>query len=566
MAELLDDLAARSYLAPLAAVVAVLALGVALVLCSRVSALSRRVRGLGEDRPAGRAFAARHVTSSPHGAPSGADDEPGFAAPAPGAPVPDPGPAPTAEAEPAARAGGGGPPAGPDTSAEPAGEQAIAVAAALREVVLLGRQVELLDGLEQRERDPEVLAALFQLDNLTMRLRRNAETVLVLAGRQTRRRVREPLSVADVVRTACSQVEDYPRVDVTASADPVLQAASVVPVAHLLAEVLENATRFSAPGTRVRADVTADDDGAVVTITDAGIGMDASALADARRRLAGGTTAEDAGQRLGLLAAGRIARRLELGTGVASDPGGTTVTVRLPARLLVAAPALAAPEEDRTAPPPSASVPEPTRLPDLTPSPPSPPPSGGPSTHWPVLSEAEVLAAPRPGTAAVPWRALPGPAESPLASLTPLDPGAAAGAGFVPVAVSSAEPPAELPRRPGPYRPALPVGEPVGTPDLPGGPAAGADGWFQPGGQGLGTGPATGATHRDEAFAELGRLSGYTPTRAEGASGATPLVRREPGAVAEPLGTNRGPEDRDASEVKRRFTAFHSGRGRARRR
>ena len=75
---------------------------------------------------------------------------------------------------------------------------------ARRDQVLLSRQLAFLDELERSEEDPNTLANLFRLDHLSTRMRRNAESLLVLAGIESGRRVRDPMSLSDVIRTAAS--------------------------------------------------------------------------------------------------------------------------------------------------------------------------------------------------------------------------------------------------------------------------------------------------------------------------------------------------------------------------
>jgi signal transduction histidine kinase len=121
----------------------------------------------------------------------------------------------------------------------------------LRTQSLLHRQLGMLDSMERATSDPAVLADLFRLDHLTTRMRRHAEGLLILAGTTPGRGWRDPVPAADVLQAAIAEVEDYVRVDViTESADAVAGIA-VNDVIHLIAELVENATAFSPPTTRV---------------------------------------------------------------------------------------------------------------------------------------------------------------------------------------------------------------------------------------------------------------------------------------------------------------------------
>lgn len=216
----------------------------------------------------------------------------------------------------------------PDSRA--ASSAAFAVAAR-RDISLLNRQLQALDELEQTETDPDTLQQLFLLDNLTMRLRRGAESLLVLAGSPPGRRVREAIPISDVVRTASAQIEAYERVRVDLTDDPPLAAVHVVPVAHLLAELLENATVFSAPDTVVDVAGRCDPEAMHVTVRDSGLGMTADELDRADAALASRAGVSAGTDRLGLVVVGRIADRLGIDVAFASrsDAPGTEVTVRL---------------------------------------------------------------------------------------------------------------------------------------------------------------------------------------------------------------------------------------------
>ena len=111
---------------------------------------------------------------------------------------------------------------------------------------LLGRSLTSLSDMEHTERDPAMLESLFRLDHLTTRMRRNAESLLVLAGAEQNRMWSAPLPIGDVVRAAVSEIENYGRVSSATSASQ--RAGCIAPdIAHLLAELLENATMFSPP-------------------------------------------------------------------------------------------------------------------------------------------------------------------------------------------------------------------------------------------------------------------------------------------------------------------------------
>lgn len=180
-----------------------------------------------------------------------------------------------------------------DAAVDLAAEQAMArrivsenlVNIARRNQNLLGRTLGFISTLEQSERDPEALDNLFRLDHLTTRMRRNAQSLLVLAGAEPTRLWSPPVPVGDVVRAALSEVENYGQVELADLGDIGIQGAVASEVAHLLAELLENATSFSPPNSPVTVVGRAVPDGHQLAIFDYGLGMPADELAEANRRL-----------------------------------------------------------------------------------------------------------------------------------------------------------------------------------------------------------------------------------------------------------------------------------------
>ena len=182
---------------------------------------------------------------------------------------------------------------------------------ARRNQVLLGRQLKALDDMEAREEDPDVLQRLFTLDHLATRMRRNAESLLVLAGIDSTRRLRRGLPLSDVIRTAVGEIEAYDRIDLSMTEDVDVSGRHALTVAHLLAELLENATHFSNPETRVVISAAPTGSGVAVTITDSGLGMTEEEIVEANETIAHPPVAEIAvSQRLGHFVVGRLAAKL----------------------------------------------------------------------------------------------------------------------------------------------------------------------------------------------------------------------------------------------------------------
>ncbi|WP_063774258.1 sensor histidine kinase [Streptacidiphilus rugosus] len=216
------------------------------------------------------------------------------------------------------------------------GVSGVFVNLARRSQVLVHRQLTLLDAMERRTEDPGELEDLFRLDHLTTRMRRHAEGLIILSGAAPGRAWRRPVPLLDVVRSAVAEVEDYSRVDVRRLPGVAVVGAAVADLTHLIAELVENATAFSPPHTKVV--VTGEQVGAgyAVEIEDRGLGMGKEAVAEANRRIADAQQADlfDS-DRLGLFVVSRLARRH--GVRVSLRPsayGGTTAVVLLPTALL----------------------------------------------------------------------------------------------------------------------------------------------------------------------------------------------------------------------------------------
>jgi signal transduction histidine kinase len=220
---------------------------------------------------------------------------------------------------------------------------------ARRNQSLLDRQLALIGQLEHRERAPEALAELFQLDHLATRIRRNAESLLVISGDDPPRRWGRPVALGEVVRAAAAEVEDYARVQVHVDEHLDLAGRAVADLAHLLAELIENATTFSPPTSEVRVRshlVPGDGTTFLLSVEDTGVGMVADDMAAANRRLAEPQEVDFRQVRLGFHVVGRLARRYGLQVRLAPTPGGgVTALVSLPDDLVserrqVAMPAL----------------------------------------------------------------------------------------------------------------------------------------------------------------------------------------------------------------------------------
>ena len=208
---------------------------------------------------------------------------------------------------------------------------------ARRNQSLLQRQLSVLDDMERKAADPEVLEDLFKMDHLTTRMRRHAEGLIILSGAPPGRSWSAPVKLIDVMRGAVAEVEDYARVTVSTQARTALAGSAVTDVIHLLAELIENATSLSPPFTQVRVGGESVANGFAIEIEDRGLGMTPQRVAELNERLANPPDLNPANtEQLGLFVVGQLARRHRINVILRPSPyGGTTVVVLIPGNLIV---------------------------------------------------------------------------------------------------------------------------------------------------------------------------------------------------------------------------------------
>ena len=317
-----------------------------------------------------------------------------------------------------------------------------------RNQALINRQLSFIDQLERSEEDPDTLEDLFRLDHLATRMRRNAESLLVLAGAEQARRWTESIDVANVVRSALSEIEEYTQVDIGEVERVDVRGAVVADVAHLLAELLENATAFSPPTARVVVSGRMLSEGYVISVVDEGIGMDPAALVEANDRIESVNRRQESPTRvLGLHVVGCLAARHAIRVRlVASQGRGVTARVLLPMSTIETRRATHTPIHAVALAAPDAFDDAMTRLDEPGPEP----------ATFPPLDE---------GTAARPslWEMY---THAPVAAEVPLTPAAVLPAALTPAAVL-----APLPAPPAPAAPPTPAAVLPPTPAPPPPPA-----------------------------------------------------------------------------------------------
>jgi signal transduction histidine kinase len=344
---------------------------------------------------------------------------------------------------------------------------------ARRNQSMLYRQLDIINQLEDSEQDPDVLAELFTLDHLATRVRRNAESLLVLAGEQPPRVWSAPVLLRDVVRAAVAETEDLDRVEqqVPEVAGAVF-GHLVADLTHLLAELTENAVRFSPPDTSVTVRARRDprEDAAwLVTVEDWGVGMPPDDLAAANELLSDPRDVDVAAtQRLGFHVVSRLAARHGIRVSLTATPGsGITAVAALPAALFAPL-GVGGRADARGVVTPPAGIPAPAPAPRPAPAavpgipatewiaPFAPAPDAVPDGGWrgwwdpelhgappapggPLPATASFVPSPRPRAAPVPAGQVPAAQAHPApahAAQAPAPQGAANGAGARAAAVA----------------------------------------------------------------------------------------------------------------------------------
>lgn len=214
---------------------------------------------------------------------------------------------------------------------------------ARRSQVIVHRQLKVLDEAERRQEDPEQLEMLFQLDHLSTRARRNAENLIILGGAQPGRRWRNPVSLTELSRGAAAETEDFARVKISKLPPIAVNGPVVGDLVHLLAELIDNATSFSPPESRVDVRGNVVGKGVALEIEDQGLGIEPERV-DAfnemlRRPPDFGIMALSTEPRLGLFVVARLAARHGISVTLRESAyGGTRAIVLLRAELLTDVP------------------------------------------------------------------------------------------------------------------------------------------------------------------------------------------------------------------------------------
>ncbi|MGJ5892000.1 ATP-binding protein [Streptomyces niveiscabiei] len=202
---------------------------------------------------------------------------------------------------------------------------------------LTTRQLTLIDAVERGETDPALLERLYSIDHIAVRLRRNADSLMLLAGIRETVLDSGPTALTNVVRAALGQIEGYQRVELRAASEVMIEPDIIGDLTLMVAELLENAVSFSPADSPVEVAVRTHSEGASITVVDHGLGMSAERLAEENARLVRRERLDLVPTKvLGLFVVGALARRWEIEVALSRTPGGgVTAEVALPSTLLL---------------------------------------------------------------------------------------------------------------------------------------------------------------------------------------------------------------------------------------
>ncbi|WP_439940869.1 ATP-binding protein [Streptomyces sp. BBFR115] len=207
---------------------------------------------------------------------------------------------------------------------------------------LTTRQLALIDAVERGETDPALLERLYSIDHIAVRLRRNADSLMLLAGIRETVLDSGPTALTNVVRAALGQIEGYQRVRLYAETEVMVEPDIIGDLTLMVAELLENAVSFSPEGSTVEVSVRHGGEGASIAIADHGLGMSAERLAEENARLIRRERLDVVPTKvLGLFVVGALARRWDVSVTLTRTPGGgVTAEVLIPSSLLLTMSAL----------------------------------------------------------------------------------------------------------------------------------------------------------------------------------------------------------------------------------
>ncbi|MFD6531499.1 sensor histidine kinase [Streptomyces sp. NPDC060184] len=220
------------------------------------------------------------------------------------------------------------------------------VSVARRVQAIVHRQASELREMEDHYgRNPEVFDDLLRIDHGTALIGRLADSIAVLGGARPSRQWPKPVPLFSVLRGAMSRILEYQRVDLHSIAKVAIVGTSVEPLIHACAELLDNATRYSPPQTRVHVTAVEVQTGIAIEIEDGGVSLSEEARARAENMLAqaqAGINMNDLGEspRLGMAVVGRLSRMYQLQVSLRQSAyGGVRAVLIVPRDMITTGPA-----------------------------------------------------------------------------------------------------------------------------------------------------------------------------------------------------------------------------------
>ncbi|MFB7133328.1 ATP-binding protein [Streptomyces sp. NPDC056237] len=217
---------------------------------------------------------------------------------------------------------------------------------ARRVQAIVHRQASELREMEEHHgRNPDVFDDLLRIDHGTALIGRLADSIAVLGGARPSRQWPKPVPLFSVLRGAMSRILEYPRVDLHSIAKVAIIGTAVEPLIHACAELLDNATRYSPPQTRVHVTAVEVQTGIAIEIEDGGVSLSEEARARAENMLAraqAGSSMNDLGEspRLGMAVVGRLSRMYDLQVSLRQSAyGGVRAVLIVPRAMITTGPA-----------------------------------------------------------------------------------------------------------------------------------------------------------------------------------------------------------------------------------
>ncbi|MET8943673.1 ATP-binding protein [Streptomyces sp. NPDC004542] len=232
-----------------------------------------------------------------------------------------------------------------EETARDAAQQAFVNIARRVQAIVHQQADELREMEEDHGRNPEVFDDLLRIDHGTALIGRLADSISVLGGGRPGRQWPNPVALYSVLRGAMSRILEYRRIDLVSIAHVNIKGTCVEPVIHAAAELLDNATRYSPPQTKVHVTATEVQTGVAIEIEDAGVSLNEESRARVENMLEAAKAGVDlqtlgTTPRLGLAVVGRLCSTYHMQVSLRSSAyGGVRAVLIVPSDMMTTEPA-----------------------------------------------------------------------------------------------------------------------------------------------------------------------------------------------------------------------------------